>query len=118
MPRFSSEKPSQPVLLRLTLPLPPSINEQYATVNGHRVSTTVARHFKQEVRAILRRLERQGELHAELRTRLSTSYLALFLDFTSLHRSNEISMGASRLRRMLSVKGWVLMIIRLSTSIW
>ena len=81
MPRFSSEKPSQPVLLRLTLPLPPSINEQYATVNGHRVSTAVARHFKQEVRATLRRLERQGALPAELRTRLNTSYLALFLDF-------------------------------------
>jgi len=33
-------------LLRLTLPLPPSINEQYATVNGHRVSSAVARNFK------------------------------------------------------------------------
>ena len=83
MQEYSSEKhpSSQPTLLRLTLPLPPSINEQYATVNGHRVSTAVARRFKQEVRTALRRLERQGTLHEELRTHLSASYLALFLDF-------------------------------------
>lgn len=68
-------------LLRLTLPLPPSINEQYATVNGHRVSSMVARRFKQQVRDTLRTLERQGGLHDELRTTLRQSYLALFLDF-------------------------------------
>ncbi|HLZ61210.1 MAG TPA: RusA family crossover junction endodeoxyribonuclease [Ktedonosporobacter sp.] len=70
-----------PSLLRLTLPLPPSINEQYATVDGRRVSTTVARRFKQQVREALRSLERQGTLHDELRTHLRQSYLALFLDF-------------------------------------
>ncbi len=57
---------AQNALLRLTLPLPPSINEQYATVNGHRVSSAVARRFKQQVHSVLRTLERQG---------------ALFLDF-------------------------------------
>lgn len=68
-------------LLRLTLPLPPSINEQYATVNGHRVSSMVARRFKQQVRDTLRSLERQGVLHDELRNTLRQNYLALFLDF-------------------------------------
>jgi crossover junction endodeoxyribonuclease RusA len=68
-------------LLHLTLPLPPSINEQYATVDGHRVSSAVARRFKQQVRAALRSLERQGVLHDDLRTTLRQSYLALFLDF-------------------------------------
>ncbi len=68
-------------LLRLTLPLPPSINEQYATVNGHRVSTLVARRFKKQVRDTLRTLERQGVLHDDLRNTLRQSYLALFLDF-------------------------------------
>src|SRR5712691_1741402 len=67
-------------LLRLTLPLPPSINEQYATVGGHRVSSAVARRFKQQVRAALRSLERQGVLHDDLRTTLRQSYLTLFLD--------------------------------------
>jgi crossover junction endodeoxyribonuclease RusA len=68
-------------LLRLTLPLPPSINEQYATVNGHRVSSMVARRFKKQVQDTLRTLERQGVLHDDLRNTLHQSYLALFLDF-------------------------------------
>ncbi len=72
---------SKHALLRLTLPLPPSINEQYATVEGHRVSSTVARRFKQQVRDTLRSLERQGVLHDDLCARLRKNYLALFLDF-------------------------------------
>jgi crossover junction endodeoxyribonuclease RusA len=78
MPEKSASKNA---LLRLTLPLPPSINEQYATVNGHRVSSSVARHFKQQVRDTLRLLERQGVLHDPLRNTLRQSYLALLLDF-------------------------------------
>jgi crossover junction endodeoxyribonuclease RusA len=78
MPEKSTSKTA---LLRLTLPLPPSINEQYATVGGHRVSTKVARRFKQQVRDILRSLESQGVLHDDLRSALRQSYLALFLDF-------------------------------------
>ena len=49
-------------ILCLTLPIPPGINEQYATVNGHRVSTAIARRFKQEVKKKLAALERQGYL--------------------------------------------------------
>jgi crossover junction endodeoxyribonuclease RusA len=67
--------------LHLTLPLPPSINEQYATVDGRRVSTVAARRFKQQVRTILRDLERRGILHDGLRKHLREHYLALFLDF-------------------------------------
>lgn len=68
-------------LLRLTLPLPPGINEQYATVDGRRVSSQVARRFKQQVRTLLRSLERQGTISAALRDQLRQGYLALFLDF-------------------------------------
>lgn len=76
------EQPSNTYpLLRLTLPLPPSINEQYATIDGRRVSSQVARHFKQQVKALLRSLERQGILSAELHDQLRQGYLALFLDF-------------------------------------
>jgi len=70
-----------PSTLRLTLPLPPSINELYATVDGHRVSTVVARRFKQQVRDLLRTLERQGHIHDELLNTFRQSYLALSLDF-------------------------------------
>lgn len=74
-------KGNVPSLIRLTLPLPPSINEQYATVDGHRVSTVVARRFKRQVLDILRSLERQGQLSDELRTHFGQCYLTLFLDF-------------------------------------
>ena len=70
-----------PSLLRLTLPLPPSINEQYATVDGRRVSTVVARRFKRQVQDALRALERQGLLDNEIRAHFGQCYLALFLDF-------------------------------------
>ena len=77
----SEELQHPPPLLSLTLPLPPSINEQYATVNGHRISTQVARHFKKQVLAALRALERQRVLDDNLRNHFRQSYLALFLDF-------------------------------------
>ena len=70
-----------PSLIRLTLPLPPSINEQYATVDGHRVSTVVAKRFKRQVQDALRSIERQGLLNDEIRTHFAQCYLALFLDF-------------------------------------
>jgi crossover junction endodeoxyribonuclease RusA len=72
---------SKNTLLRLTLPLPPSINEQYATVDGRRVSTMAARLFKRQVRDALLSLERQEIISDELRNTLRQSYLALFLDF-------------------------------------
>jgi crossover junction endodeoxyribonuclease RusA len=68
-------------ILRVSLPIPPGINEQYATVNGHRVSTAVARRFKQEVKTKLAALERKGELHEELREHLRQGYLSLLLEF-------------------------------------
>lgn len=68
-------------LLRLTLPLPPGINEQYATVDGHRVSSLVARRFKRQVQDTLRSLGRQGVLHDELLNHFRQGYLTLFLDF-------------------------------------
>jgi crossover junction endodeoxyribonuclease RusA len=81
MPGEQKRADREPALLRLTLPLPPSINEQYATIEGHRVSTSVARRFKKQVQDALRTLERQGMLPNELRNRFRESYLALFLDF-------------------------------------
>ena len=75
-----SNKPINNILY-ITLPLPPSINEQYATVNGHRVSTAVARHFKQEVKHKLATLERDGTLNEALLHRFQQSYLSLLLAF-------------------------------------
>ena len=71
-----------PALLHVRLPLPPSINKQYATTSdGRRVSTEVARRFKRQVKDALRTLERQGILHEELLQRFRQDYLALSLEF-------------------------------------
>ena len=67
--------------LCLTLPLPPSINEQYATDSqGHRRLTPIALHFKENTRKALLDLERQGILNAPLRKRMGTCYLALYIE--------------------------------------
>ncbi|MGZ3643770.1 MAG: RusA family crossover junction endodeoxyribonuclease [Ktedonobacteraceae bacterium] len=68
-------------ILYLTLPIPPGINEQYATVNGHRVSTAVARRFKQEVKQKFAAMEHDGTLNEELRHLFSQGYLSLLLAF-------------------------------------
>ena len=78
MPNKHSNKNN---ILCLTLPIPPGINEQYATVNGHRVSTAVARRFKQDVKKKLVVMEREGILNDELRVRLRQGYLSLLLAF-------------------------------------
>ena len=71
-----------PVLLRVTLPLPPSINEQYATIaDGRRVSTVAARRFKRQVKDVLRSKEQQENLTEELLQRFRQDYLALSLVF-------------------------------------
>lgn len=71
-----------PAILRVTLPLPPSINEQYATTaDGRRVSTVAARQFKRQVKDAIRALERQGELDENLLRRFRQDYLALLLEF-------------------------------------
>lgn len=77
-----AKQPAQkPLTIRLALPLPPSINEQYATVNGHRISTIVARRFKETVQKKVRELERAGQLPPEAYRRLREGYLALLLAF-------------------------------------
>src|SRR5207244_6635444 len=68
-------------ILRLSRSIPPGINEQYATVNGHRVSTAVARRFKQGVKKKLAALEREGVINEEFRDRLRQGYLSLLLEF-------------------------------------
>ncbi len=73
--------PRQQHILRVTLPIPPSINEQYATVNGLRVSTIAARRFKEQVKQKLNELARAGQINESLRVALRQGYLGLFLAF-------------------------------------
>lgn len=68
--------------LCLTLPLPPSINEQYYTdTRGHRKLTPVALRYKRDVQKALLDLELQGILNESFLKRMRTCYLALYIEY-------------------------------------
>ncbi len=68
--------------LCVTLPLPPSINEQYYTDSrGNRRLTPVALRYKAEVQKALLNLKQQGVLNVSLLKRIGTCYLALYIEF-------------------------------------
>jgi crossover junction endodeoxyribonuclease RusA len=68
-------------VFQVSLPLPPGINNQYATVNGRRVLSAEARRFKGEVRSALEELRFAGRLPSGLLDNLRTGYFSLFIDF-------------------------------------
>jgi len=74
-------KETPPVNLSLTLPLPPGVNNQYATVNGRRILSAEARHFKAEVGNRLQSLRFSGILTDAMLAALESGYISLFIDF-------------------------------------
>jgi crossover junction endodeoxyribonuclease RusA len=66
---------------RFELPLPPGINQQYATVNGRRVLSRASRAYKAEVGTILRRLRAEGVISDRLVAALRRGFVGLFIDF-------------------------------------
>ena len=74
-----------PVRLALTLPAPPSINHQYATVNGRRILSAVGRLYKTTVaRDVLVALAKSPYRDAFLRTaRREPLALSIYFFFTS-----------------------------------
>ncbi len=67
--------------LSLTLPLPPSINEQYYTDSqGHRRLAPLALRYKESARKLLLGLEKQGILHPSFRKRMGTCYIAFYIE--------------------------------------
>ncbi len=58
------------------LPLPPSVNSQYSTVNGRRVLSAEARRWRKLALGQL-----AGVFEPTFRRRASEGYLALFIDF-------------------------------------
>jgi crossover junction endodeoxyribonuclease RusA len=68
-------------VLQIHLPLPPGVNNQYATVNGRRVLSTDARRWKGIVAERLRDLRFSGNLSDETLQALQSGYLSLFIDF-------------------------------------
>jgi crossover junction endodeoxyribonuclease RusA len=69
------------VALGLTMPLPPGVNNQYATVNGRRVLSAEARAYKQAVKRQVDDLVFSGRVTHAMLAKLRESFLSLFIDF-------------------------------------
>jgi crossover junction endodeoxyribonuclease RusA len=67
--------------VRFGLPLPPGINQQYATVNGRRVLSRDSRNYKKTVRRSIRRLRAEGVISDALVAALREGHIGLFIDF-------------------------------------
>lgn len=66
---------------RFELPLPPGINQQYATVNGRRILSKASRRYKKEVGRAVRRLRAEGIIPDPLVAALRQGFIGLFIDF-------------------------------------
>jgi crossover junction endodeoxyribonuclease RusA len=66
---------------RFHLPLPPSINQQYATVNGRRVLSRASRTYKRDVGKAIRELRAEGIISDALVAALREGCVGLFIDF-------------------------------------
>ncbi|TAJ09273.1 MAG: RusA family crossover junction endodeoxyribonuclease [Nitrospirae bacterium] len=67
--------------LSVTLPVPPSINHQYATVNGRRVLSAVGRGYKAQVAQLVLLALAQSQHKVSLRQSLGSGPLALSIHF-------------------------------------
>jgi crossover junction endodeoxyribonuclease RusA len=66
---------------RFELPLPPSINQQYATVRGRRVLSRASRKYKKEAGQAIRTLRAEGVIPDDLVSVMRQGFVGLFIDF-------------------------------------
>jgi crossover junction endodeoxyribonuclease RusA len=67
--------------LSLVLPLPPSVNNQYATVGNRRVLSKEARSFRRNTETEIERLRSKGRIDPAVEKALRTSLLGVYLTF-------------------------------------
>src|SRR5438045_4109745 len=67
--------------LKVSLPLPPGVNNLYVSVNGRRVLSGEGKRFKAQVAARLDEMRHGGELPEAMLGALRSGYLSLFVDF-------------------------------------
>lgn len=70
-----------PARLRLVLPLPPSINRQYATVGNRRVLTKDAREFKRDVKKTIDQALLSGKVATSTERELQKALIGVYLTF-------------------------------------
>ncbi len=69
------------MLVRFTLPMPPSINSQYVTVGNRRVLSREAQVYKRQVARHLQQLQRTQSIPSLFIEQANAGYIALFIDF-------------------------------------
>jgi crossover junction endodeoxyribonuclease RusA len=67
--------------LKVSLPLPPGVNNLYVSVNGRRVLSGEGKRFKAQVAGRLDEMHYRGELSDVALSELRSGYLSLFVDF-------------------------------------
>ena len=77
----SSHPPTESHAVALTLPVPPSVNHQYATVNGRRLISSAGRAYKAQVGQLVWLKLAQSAHHAAVLARLQSEWLALSIRF-------------------------------------
>ena len=70
-----------PECLRLSLPLPPSVNNQYVSVGRRRVLSKEAQHFKRDVAKLVAGLRERGALSAGQERAFAEELLGVYLTF-------------------------------------
>ena len=73
--------PTEGHAVQLTLPVPPSVNHQYATVNGRRLISSAGRAYKAQVGQLVWLKLAQSTHRVALLTRLQSDWLALSIRF-------------------------------------
>jgi crossover junction endodeoxyribonuclease RusA len=71
----------QTATLRLSLPLPPGVNNQYVTVGRRRVLSKEAQAFKRDVAKVMERARAAGSVTPAIETALRNGLLGVYLDF-------------------------------------
>ncbi len=73
--------PTESHAVALTLPVPPSVNHQYATVNGRRLISSAGRAYKAQVGQLIWLKLAQSTHRASLLAQLQSEWLALSIRF-------------------------------------
>ena len=74
-------RPTESHAVALTLPVPPSVNHQYATVNGRRLISSAGRAYKAQVGQLVWLKLAQSTHRASLLAQLQSEWLALSIRF-------------------------------------
>lgn len=73
--------PAEPVMLALTLPLPPGVNNQYVTVGRRRVLSKAARAFHHDAAAAIDLARRDGAVTPVIEQALGDAPIGMMLEF-------------------------------------